>query len=233
MSGFQVEHLADFGTSEPWVARVMLGLGEIIAATPLNAREDVRDALVDLFYALADAFNDLRRLQVLVAGGAPRSELDAAFSAFYVHLWRAYKDRFQKLVRTLGFDVGFLWMKAKDFNEIAPKFLAKHPNVDEAFVELLVDERTSWQDKFAVIRNDHLEHRKPLPEKFVAAFYTLEQAELLFANAWQAMEDIAAVLLQTLLPPGISLREIPENERDPTIPKRFGFGMAEPPTGST
>jgi hypothetical protein len=72
-----------------------------------------------------------------------------------------------------------------------------------------------------------------LPEKFVAAFYTLEQAELLFANVWQAMEDIAAVLLQTLLPSGISLREIPENERDPAVPKRFGFAMAEPPTESS
>lgn len=231
MSGFQVEHLADFGTSEPWVARVMLGLGDIIAATPLNAREDVRDALGDVFYALTDAFNDLRRLRVLVAGDAPRSELDAAFSAFYVHLWRAYKDRFQKFVRTLGFDLGFLWMKAKDFNAIAPKFFAKHPNVDAAFIEMLVDERTSWQDKFAAIRNDHLEHRKPLPEDFVAAFYTLEQAELLFANAWQAMEGIAAVLLQTLLPPGTSLLEIPEDERDPTIRKRFGFGMARAADG--
>lgn len=136
-------------------------------------------------------------------------------------------------VRALGFDIGFLWMKPKDFNAIAPKFLAKHPGVEEAFIEMLVDERVSWQGKFAAIRNDHLEHRKPLPEKFVAAFYTLEQAELLFSNVWQAMEDIAAVLLQKLLPPGIVLREIPENERDPSIPKRFGFAMADPPTEST
>lgn len=87
--------------------------------------------------------------------------------------------------------------------------------------------------KFAVIRNDHLEHRKPLPENFVGAFYTLEQAELIFANAWQAMEGISAVLLQTMLPAGVFLREIPEDERDPTIPKRFGFAIAEPPTGSS
>jgi hypothetical protein len=111
----------------------------------------------------------------------------------------------------------------------AQEFLSQHPGVEEAFIEMLVDGRTSWQDKFAVIRNDHLEHRKPLPEKFVAAFYTLEQAELIFANAWQAIEDIAAVLLKTLLPPGVFLREIPEDERDPAIPKRFGFAVADPP----
>ena len=233
MSDFQVEHLADFGSSEPWVARVMLGIGDIISATPLNGRDDVRDALGDVFYALSDAFNDLRRLRDLVGRDAPRSELDAAFSSFYVHLWRAYKDRFQKFVRTLGFDIGFLWMKPKDFNAIAPKFLGKHPDVEAAFIEMLIDERTSWQDKFSVIRNEHLEHRKPLPVDFVAAFYALEQAELLFANAWEAMEDIAAVLLATLLPEGVVLREVPEAERDPAIPKRFAFAMSEAPSESS
>jgi hypothetical protein len=44
-----MEHLADFGTSDPWVVRVMLGLGDIIAATPLNGREDGRDALAEVF----------------------------------------------------------------------------------------------------------------------------------------------------------------------------------------
>jgi hypothetical protein len=85
MSDFQVEHLADFGSSEPWVARIMLGLGDIIAATPLNGRDDVRDALGEVFYALTDAFNDLRRLRELIPAKAPRSEIDAAFSAFYIH----------------------------------------------------------------------------------------------------------------------------------------------------
>jgi hypothetical protein len=39
MEGFKVEHLADFGSGEPWVARVFLGLGDLIAATPLNGRD--------------------------------------------------------------------------------------------------------------------------------------------------------------------------------------------------
>ena len=186
-----------------------------------------------MFNALADAFNDLPRLRDLVSANTPRSELDAAFSAFYVHLWRAYKDRFQKFIRALGFDIGFLWMKARDFNASLRSSSPSTRRVEEAFIEMLVDERTSWQDKFAVIRNEHFEHRKPLPEEFVAAFYTLERAELVFANAWQAMEDIAAVLLQTLLPSGVLLREIPEGERDAAIPKRFGFALAEPPSASS
>jgi hypothetical protein len=213
-------------TSTPICASV---LGDLIAATPLNGREDVTNALGDVFYALSDAFNDLRRLRDLHAKSAPRSEIEGAFSSFYVHLWRAYKDRFQRFVRTLGFDIGFLWMKAKDFNAIAPKFLAKHPELDETFLKMLADERRSWQDPFAVIRNDHLEHRKPLPPEFVAAFYTLEQAELVFSNVWEAMEDIAVVLLQTMIAAPFVVREIPANERDPSIPKRFGFAILDPP----
>ena len=88
---------------------------------------------------------------------------------------------------------------------------------------MLADERTTWQDKFAFFRNEHLEHRRPLPPEFVATFYTLDQAELAFTNTWEAMEDIAARLLETKLGPPFSLRDIPENERDPALPKRFGF----------
>lgn len=230
MSDFQIEHLADFGSSEPWVARIMLGLADIIGATALNGDDGVRDALGEVFYALSAAFNDLRRLRQLTADGASRSEIEAAFSSFYVHLWRAYKDRFQKFIRTLGFDLGFLWKSAKDFNTISAKFLGKHPSLDEAFLEMLADERRSWQDKFAAIRNDHLEHRKPLPPEFIANFYTLDEAELLFLNAWEAMEDIAAILLSTLLPRGISLSEIPEGQRDPSRPTRFAFVMETPPS---
>jgi hypothetical protein len=95
-----------------------------------------------------------------------------------------------------------VWKPPKDFNAIAPKFLAKHPEVDPAFIAMLDNQRQSWQDKFAAIRNDHFEHRKPLRPELVANFYNLDQAELLFSNAWRAMEDIAVVLLQTKLPAG-------------------------------
>jgi len=84
----------------------MLGLSDVIAATPLNGDQDVTDALGDVFMALTDAFNDLRRLRELASSNAPTSELQAAYSAFYRHLWTAYKDRFQKFVTTLGYDIG-------------------------------------------------------------------------------------------------------------------------------
>jgi hypothetical protein len=185
----------------------------------------VTNALGDVFYALTDAFNDLRRLRELLADDAntPKSEVDAAFSAFYVHLWRAYKDRFQTFIQTLGYDIGFLWMNDHKFATISAKFLSKHPELDQSYIDMLADDRATWQSKVAYFRNQHLEHNEPLPAEFVARFYTLAEAELAFENTWEAIEDIAARLIETKLPPGVHLGVIPENERDSGMPKRFRF----------
>jgi hypothetical protein len=221
---FKVEHLANFGTSEPWLARAYLGIADLIAATPLNADPKVTEALGNVFYGLVDAFNDLRRLRDLTADDkTPVSELNAAYSSFYGHVWRAYKDRFQAFVQTLGVDLGFLWKNDKEFNAIAPKFLLKHPVLGEVFMDMLADERATWQIKLAKFRNEHLEHHKDLPAGFVEPFYTLQQAELSFQNVWQAMEDIAAHVIALQFPNGVTLVEIPEEQRDAGNERRFGF----------
>ena len=220
-----VEPYADFGTSEPWVARTMLGILEVAGATRWSGDENLSNAVGSVFEALAEAFNDLRALRELDAREkVPVTERDAAFSAFYRHLWTAYKDRFQNGVPpVLGYKIGFLFASDRDFEAVAAKFLRKHPELDPAFVTMLGDERRSWQSALARFRNDHLEHRKKLDPLFVAPFYTLATAELAFENVWQAIEDITVQLLVPYLPPGISLVEIPEAHRDAGFPKRFGF----------
>jgi hypothetical protein len=42
LKGFEIEHYADVGTGEPWVARIMLGLPELVQAVP--AFGETRDA---------------------------------------------------------------------------------------------------------------------------------------------------------------------------------------------
>jgi hypothetical protein len=74
----------------------------------------------------------------------------------------------------------------------------------------------------ARLRNDHLEHRKKLDTSFVAPFYTLATAELVFENVWQAIEDITVQLLVPHLPTCVSLIEIPDEQRNADFPKRFG-----------
>jgi hypothetical protein len=93
-------------------------------------------------------------------------------------------------------------------------------------IEMLRDDRRSWQKKLALFRNEHLEHRRELKPEFVASFSTLAGAELAFETVWRAVEDISVQLLIAHLAPGVSLVEIPEVERDPAVPQRFRFAVA-------
>ena len=67
MSGppFKVERYANFGTAEPWVARIMLGLPELVFAVPAFGM--TRDAFVnelgEVFESLGFAFQELRQLR--------------------------------------------------------------------------------------------------------------------------------------------------------------------------
>jgi hypothetical protein len=222
---FTIDHYADFGSGEPWVARTFLGLNDIVAATKWTTETTVRDALGDVFETLADAFTDLLELRTFEGRDIPVTKRRSAYSAFYRHLWTAYKDRFPIVATALGYDIGFLFQKDKDFEKVSPKFLARHPELPPELIVMLRDERASWQSGLMRFRNDHLEHRKPLEESFVAPFYTLAMAELAFENVWQAIEDITIQLLVPHIPPAVQLVEIPEADRDPTIPKRFTFAL--------
>jgi hypothetical protein len=46
---------------------------------------------------------------------------------------------------------------------------------------------------------------------------------------WLSIEEILAMLLAAGLPPDVGLREIPEAERNPALPVRFGFAWLGQP----
>jgi hypothetical protein len=228
MSDFKVEHLANFGTGEPWVTRLMVDLPAIVDVTTLEKRDQVKEAFAASFRALVDSYNDLRELRRIESDpNVPLSEREGAYSAFYVHLWRAYKDRFQKEVpAALGYDIGFLWRSDNEFEAGVEQFLRNHPEVDTQLIDMMRDDRRIWQNKLALFRNEHLEHKRELDTAFVGTFYTLAGAELAFENVWRAIEDISVMLLVPHLAPGITLVEIAEAERDPAMPRRYGFAVA-------
>jgi hypothetical protein len=230
VSDFKAEHLANFGTGEPWVTRLMVDLPAIVDGTTHQNRDQVKEALAATFRALVDAYNDLRELRRIESDpSVPLSERDGAYSAFYVHLWRAYKGSFQQEVpAALGYDVGFLWQSDKEFEAGAERFLRDHTEVESQLVDMMRGDRRDWQSKLALFRNEHLEHKRELDPGFIGTFYTLAGAEQAFENVWRAIEDISVVLLVPHLAPGISLVEIPEAERDPAMPRRYGFAVAGP-----
>jgi hypothetical protein len=129
VSDFRVERYADFGTGEPWVARVMIGLSTIVDTTTLANRDEIKLAIANVYEALVDAFNDLREIRrIETDADIPVTERQGACSAFYVHLWRAYQDRFGKYLLTTLHDLGFLWQKDDAFESGAAHLADDHPD---------------------------------------------------------------------------------------------------------
>jgi hypothetical protein len=228
MSEFKVEKYADFGTSEPWLARIMMGLPRLVNVVPafVSRREAFQAALGETHEALAMAFNDLRRIQQLARDDSvPALDRTKAYENLYGHLWQAYKDRFQKLMRALGYEVGFLFQNDAAFEKGAAKFLEQHPELAD-LVEMMRRDRADFQKRLGEYRNDYIEHRKDFDPKLFEALHSPGVAEVMFYNAWQAIEDNVALLVQALLPPQIQLVDIPEADRDPGAPERFQFAIA-------
>jgi hypothetical protein len=115
----------------------MMGLPRIVNAVPAFAsrREAFQTALGETYEALAMAFNDLRQIQRLEADeNAPALDRAKAYENLYGHLWQAYKDRVQKLIRALGYDIGFLVQKDAVFEKGAANLLEHHPELGDLVV---------------------------------------------------------------------------------------------------
>jgi hypothetical protein len=123
----------------------------------------------------------------------------------------------------LGYDIGFLWGNEATFETGATAFAAAHPEVDPGLIEMMRNDRREWQNDLALFRNEHLEHQRPVDHELLVRFYRPDSAATAFDNVWQAIEDITVQLLVPCLPVGVELVEIPDDERDPVVPRRFGF----------
>jgi hypothetical protein len=228
MDDYVVEHYADFGSGEPWVARTILQSGTLVNAVPAfgETRQEFHNEMGEVFETLGMAFNSLREIRRAVGDGAPALDLAEAYARLYGFLWTAYKDRFQKALRALGYDFGFVWQDDRRFEAGASALLAKRPEFRE-LVDLVRRYRDDFQNALAYYRNEYLVHREmDADPRMLASFHNLDAAEDTFDRVWRAVEAIIAGVVVVELPPQFTLVEIPEEERDPDRPERFGFRVA-------
>lgn len=224
---FVVEHYADFGTSEPWVSRLMLGLREIVFVVPAfaNSREDFMLEVGEVFEVLGMAFEKLRTLRRYATEDASVIDTTGAYEALYGHLWRAHHDRFPTAMSVLGLDIGSLYANDQKFETRAMRLLARRPKLAD-LVDLMRRDRAEFQSRFADYRNKYLEHRKGRASlELRDEFHLLASAELTFDNVWQAIEDYVVLFAKVSMPPGFHVIEIPDEERDPTRPTRFRLAI--------
>lgn len=224
---FKLQRVADFGTSEPWVARIELGLPEVagMAIPDRERREAFNDAWPHVGTKLGEAFVALVEVRRLDADPeAPLLDRSRAYNSLYSSLWAAYKDRWRTAMRTINFDMGFLFVNESNFEARFKSFAESHSSLDVGSLkEMALADQTTWQKKFVDYRNHEIEHRTG--EQDVAFFENLHSAEASFYNTWRTIEDWTIRALQEFVKPPLHIYEVPKADRDPAIPKKYVAGI--------
>ena len=220
-----IEQVADYGSEQLWVARVAIGVPKIArSALDPKTGDTFADTFGPLYLELNYAFLAYRSLQ----GKLLKYERDKEYSNLYEHLWTAYKDRLPKVVKVLGFDIGFLFKKDTQFEAESLAYFASH-NLPSDLRRMMKQDRRLWQQGLADFRNLYRQHQTVGPE-IEKVWFTPRCAEVIFDSVWQAIEDIIVKLLDAKLQAeshGLMIWEIPEEDREPSCPERFRLGLSE------
>src|SRR5271157_1089440 len=115
----------------------------------------------------------------------------------------------QKAVRSMGFDIGFLFEREKEFQKGLRGFRTSNPllrSVRKGYEEFLESNRKGWQNDLSQFRNTWVEHQQGDGRKF-EKFYEPHSAELIFDCVWRTIADILPPLLEVHLPHGTRLVE--------------------------
>jgi hypothetical protein len=102
MSGkmpFTVKPFSDVGTGEPFLARIALGLADVLDGTDFDNKQEIKEAILSLvFDCLIPAFMSLRELRMIaMKKDVPELTKAKNFDDMYKYLWGAYKDRLPKI----------------------------------------------------------------------------------------------------------------------------------------
>jgi hypothetical protein len=233
--------IADYGTGEPWVARtemtmleflpfirterhVDLGTSKNVAADFDKKKEILTGKVMALAEELGQAFLALRQIRTVDDEFPTQLESVKAYRDLYSHLWIAYKDRFQKLMKDLGYDIGFVFQNDSGFEEKAINFLKTHPDVDPELMDRLREDKAGWHLALRTFRDDG-EHNSSEPTFDGHPMHSLRTAEVIFSNVWHAIEDVFICCMQDDFGRQLTIFEIPEGGRDPVIPKKYKVGL--------
>ena len=221
---FVVQKYASVGTKEPFTA-AFLGLGDLLDAASFDVakKTEIKNIIMEIYMdCFLPAFLCLRKIHQPDAD-AGLADKFRNYDDLYRYLVRALKDRTQAAAKAIGYDIGFLFQQDKGFEKGFQEFGQKYPE-SPTFGDWLKNVRVSTE-KLAAMRNNFLEHQNN-PRADFMDYYKPEVAQVLFDSAWQEAEGMLAIFISKHFPPFVKLRIIPEAQRDPTLPKKFGFSYA-------
>lgn len=149
-----VTEAASWGENDPYVERIWMLTKEVIRHLDINEDiEDEADFAADRLYEkLITARNSYSKIADSDFRELNISQQNDEFEHLYSALWSAYKDRFAKLMKLIGYDVSFMFAKPEDFEPKATAFSELHPN-KSWLVDYAKQLRDAWQNDLAKNRN--------------------------------------------------------------------------------
>jgi len=218
---FVVLPYAHVGSKEPFTA-AFLGLVDLLHATELESAKqtEIQNIIMEIeLDCMIPAFLALKKIHQPDAN-AGLADTYKNYDDLYRYLVRAFKDRAQAAAKAIGYEIGFLFQKDEPFEKGCQEFGQKYPELP-TFGDWFKNVRVSTQ-KLLTIRNFFLEHQS-YPRREFMDYYKTDVAQILFDCTWQEVEGMLAIFISKRFPPDAKLRIIPEHERDPNLPKKFGF----------
>ena len=222
---FTAQKYANVGTQEPFTA-AFLGLTDLLNAARFDAAKhtEIKNIIMEIYMdCLLPGFLSLRKIHQPDADAGLADDFKN-YDDLYRYLVRALKDRTQAAAKAIGYEIGFLFQQDAAFEKGCQEFGQKYPELPK-FGEWVKNVRISTE-KLIAIRNNFLEHQS-YPRGEFMDYYKPDVAQALFDCAWQEAEGMLAVFISQRFPPNIKLRIIPEKDRDPSLPKKFGISVAE------
>jgi hypothetical protein len=215
------EVFSNVGTSDEFVRQFALEFMELMGTTLFSEtqRDEIKNSIMVLLVeGLLPAYEHLRAIRHFAEQRIPVLNRRQQFESFATELWRAYKTFMPKVVELLGFDIGFLFQNASDFEKGAALFEQAYPR--QPVTGYLRKQRDTWQQDFQRFRNEFVEHRGANREEF-GTYYKHETAEFLFDVVWKTIANLIPTFIAANYRGGTGIEEIPAHERDPKNPRRF------------
>jgi hypothetical protein len=213
---WKVVPFVDVGADEQFQARFG-ALADLFNAASWNV--EIRKSIMDKFWSMVlegftPAFLNLRQAIRLESDPTtPILNLRNEFNSFYSKLWTAYQHRFADLAEEMGYKVNFLFSESEAKFEQRGKQFGQRYGFDDEVLRHIGEQRRSWQNKLADIRNKVVEHAR-IPADEVSSIYKSSTAKAYFDNCWQMAEWFTALLMAKHLPASLELASLPEGMTD-------------------
>lgn len=214
ISSIEVVSNSTWGPEDPEVNSIWMLLKETIDKLHDETAKDEADFWADRVYEkLNEARNHYKEIRSENFGQRPSSERDGIYNAYYACLWAAYKDRFVKLLKAIGYESGAFFAGDAQYESQMQGFALRYHEL--SWVKQLMDnQKANWQDVLRDNRNAYghdgdLRNNLDLPN-----INNPVDAWKMVAYVCRAIEALGMCLLSYKLP---DIWEVVEIDREATV----------------